>query len=310
MKYNISREFFPFTYFTPPISRRALKIVVPLMKVPRYIFKDKELEVSPYPVRSYDGEMLKCFLMIPKSVGDNAPCLVYIHGGGFVLEAVGYHYKNAMRYAKDVGCKLLFVNYRLAPKHPHPVFFEDCYAAASHIYENAEGLGIDRARMGIGGDSAGAALAVGVLMMAKERRHPMSFLFQMLPYPFLDARNDSRTFKEYYDTPVWNSTLSRRVADMTMVDKNHKDYLLCSPVEAEDFSGFPTAYIETAQFDCLHDDGILYARRLREAGIQVTLNETEGTMHGFDIVQRASITQKALDARVTFMKGIFACACD
>ena len=76
-------------------------------------------------------------------------------------------------------------------------------------------------------------------------------------------------------------------------------------MEAGSFAGLPSAYIETAEFDCLHDDGILYAGLLRNAGIEVVLNETKGTMHGYDIVQRSPVTKASLEARIHFMKEYF-----
>ena len=91
---------------------------------------------------------------------------------------------------------------------------------------------------------------------------------------------------------------------MTKVDRNNPNYVYYSPVEAESFEGLPPAYVETAEFDCLHDDGILYAEKLREAGIEVMLNETKCTMHGFDIVQKAQTTKAALAARIEFMKKV------
>lgn len=305
MKYKISKEFFPFSHFTPPISERFLAMAVPHMKIPKSIFKDRGVDVSRHKVVSYDGEEIECLLMSPKALGKNAPCLIYLHGGGFVLAAAGYHYKNAMRYAGEVGCKVVFVQYRLAPEHPHPVFFEDCYAAMCWTYDGADILGIDRARIGIGGDSAGATLAVGVCMMARERAHPVKFSFQMLSYPYLDARNESASCRKFTDTPMWNSSLSSRIAPMTRADRSRPDFVYYSPVEAQSFEGLPPAYIETAEFDCLHDDGILYAEKLRGAGIEAVVNETRGTMHGFDIVQRAKTTQKALAERIVYMKNRF-----
>lgn len=305
-KYPIRKEFFPFSFFTPPISEKFLKMAVPHMKTPKFIFKDSALTVNRYEIESSDGAKVEAFLLSPKDLSEPASALIYCHGGGFVLPAAGYHYKNAVSYARNAGCKVLFVNYRLASQVQHPVFFEDCYAALCWAYENAEALGIDPARMGIGGDSAGATLAVGVCMMARERKHPVKLLFQMLPYPFLDARNTSASCKKYTDTPMWNSTLSGRIGPLTNVDKNSPDYVYYSPVEADRFEGLPPAYIETAEFDCLHDDGMLYAEKLRAAGVEVLLNETEGTMHGFDIVQNARTTQLALAARIFFMKKYFA----
>ena len=92
-KYAISREFFPWNHFAPPISEKFLAMAVPHMKTPKFIYKDKALDVTRYEIKSYDAEMIECFLMSPKDVAESAPCLIYIHGGGFVLAAAGYHYK-------------------------------------------------------------------------------------------------------------------------------------------------------------------------------------------------------------------------
>ena len=126
----------------------------------------------------------------------------------------------------------------------------------------------------------------------------------MMNYKGKSATVQKQEGKRFTDTPMWNSTLSGRIAPMTRVDRAHPSYVYYSPVEAESFEGLPPAYIETAEFDCLHDDGILYAEKLREAGVAVTLNETQGTMHGFDIMQKADTTQAALAARIEFMKKV------
>ncbi len=99
-----------------------------------------------------------------------------------------------------------------------------------------------------------------------------------------------------------DSSLSDRIGPMTKVDKNDPNYIWYSPVEADSFEGLPSAYIETAEFDCLHDDGILYADLLRKAGVDVTLNETKGTMHGFDIATKAPTALAAMEQRIAFMK--------
>ena len=92
---------------------------------------------------------------------------------------------------------------------------------------------------------------------------------------------------------------------MTKVDKNSPYYYYYSPVETNNFHNLPPAYIETAEYDCLHDDGILYAKKLESANIKVVLNETKGTMHGFDICQKAKTTKTALLSRIEFMKKMF-----
>lgn len=301
-KYPIKKEFFPWNLFAPPISEKFLALAVPHMKPPKFLWRDTELDVSTYQIPCSDGESITCFVLSPKVLSAKSPCLIYLHGGGFVLEAAGYHYKNAMRYAKELGCNVVFPLYRLAPQHPHPIFFEDCYSTLCWTFDHAEQLQIDTGRIGVGGDSAGSTLAAGLCMMARERKHPVKFLFQMLPYPFLDARNNSESCRRFTDTPMWNSSLSERIAPMTRVDKSAPSYVWYSPVEADSFDGLPPAYIETAEFDCLHDDGILYAKLLVEAGIEVSLNETKGTMHGFDIATKAPTTLEAMEQRIAFMK--------
>lgn len=104
---------------------------------------------------------------------------------------------------------------------------------------------------------------------------------------------------------MWNSTLSARITPMTNVDRGHPSYFWYSPVESGDFTFFPPTYIETAEFDCLHDDGILFAEELRSAGIETRLNETKGTMHGYDIVTGASVTRDSMKRRIAFMKEYF-----
>jgi acetyl esterase/lipase len=304
-KYSIKKEFFPYNKFKPPISKGFLKIAVPFMKEPKFIFKDKELDTKKYKIQAYNRENIECFLFSPKSKTDKMPCLIYMHGGGFVLPAAKYHYKNAILYAKKVGCKVWFVNYRLAPKYPFPVFFDDCYSATCYLYDNAEKLGVDVNRIGIGGDSAGATLSVGVCMMAKDRCQPINFAFQMLPYPFLDMRGISESNKKFIDTPMWNSKLSNKVAPLTNVKKDNPYYFYYSPVEAKKFNYLPSAYIEPAEFDCLHDDGMIYAELLKKSGVKVVINQTNGTMHGFDIKQKAPTTIKALEDRINFMREMF-----
>ena len=300
-KYPISREFLPFSLFAPPINEKFLKIAAANMRVPKKFLNAKGAEVMKHAVSSNEGAV-DYYVISPVGIQPKAPCLFYIHGGGFVLKAAGYHYMNCLRYAKEAGCIVVFPDYRLAPEHPFPAFYEDCYSVFCDIYEKAGEYGIDRSRIGIGGDSAGSTLAAGLCMMAHERRHPVRFVFQMLPYPYLDARNNSESCKKYTDTPMWNSTLSSRITPMTKVDRNAPSYIWYSPVETDDFSIFPPTYIETAEFDCLHDDGILFAEELQLAGVEVELNETKGTMHGYDIMRKASVSLDSMKRRIAFMK--------
>ena len=304
-KYKISKEFFPYSRIAPPI--RNAKIAGWMgskMKPPRWINTDHEVSITKESIKSYDGAEISVFVFDPYGLEERSPCLVYYHGGGFFFEGAGYHYKLAKRYALEVECRVVFVQYRLAPKHPHPTPAEDCYAALRWTFENAERLNIDKNMIAVGGDSAGGALAAAVCQMARDRGTDTP-IFQLLVYPVTDRRMDNASCRNYTDTPMWNAKLSEKMWQGYVQNVNAADIAYASPMEAECFGCLPAAYVETAEFDCLHDEGVAYAQAMQKAGIDVVLNETKGTMHGFDIVEKAPTTQAAVAARIGFMKEQF-----
>ncbi|MBQ8556005.1 MAG: alpha/beta hydrolase [Clostridia bacterium] len=304
-KYPISKEFFPFNQFTPPMSRRFVMLAQLGMKTPRFLWKDPQLHVQSQMIPGYQGAEIEVFILTPEGLPTPAPCLVHIHGGGFVFEGSSSHYHLAMTYAKDARCKVVYVRYRLAPKNPFPVPQEDCYAALCWVYDHAEELGINRERIGICGDSAGGTLTVTSCMMARDRHAPVRPLFQLLVYPWLDDRNVSDSYHRFTDTPMWNSTLSKKVGPLINPSPSATPLAYRSPVEADSLAALPPAYVEVAEFDCLHDDGVLYAQLLEKAGVSAELHETRGTMHGFDTVFHAPTSQAMIKKRVAYMRKMF-----
>lgn len=304
-KYPISREFYPLARIKAPLNKGVLRATRVLLGIPRFLFTDPELSVRLLRVPTGDGAHVEVYLMEPTGLPEPAPCLVNFHGGGFVYEGSPSHVRIAMTYAKDAHCKVAYVRYRLAPEHPFPAPQEDCYATLAWLHAHAEGLGIDRQRMAVGGDSAGGTLSAVCCLMAREREAPMRPLFQMLVYPWLDGRNNSASNQRFTDTPLWNSTLSHRAMPLINPDPSATPLAYRSPAQAESHIGLPPAYIETAEFDCLHDDGALYARLLREAGVSAELHETRGTMHGYDTVVWAPTTRRMIAERCAYMRRMF-----
>lgn len=307
MKYPINKEFSPYSRMTPPIQNAKMAgWMGSKMKPPRWVQKNRDHEVSikKENIKSYDDAEISVVVIDPYGLEEVSPCLVYYHGGGFLFEGAGYHYKLAKQYALECECRVIFVQYRLAPKNPHPTPAEDCYAALQWTFENAERLKIDQEKIAVGGDSAGGALAAAVCQMARDRGTDMP-LFQLLVYPVTDRRMNYDSCRKYTDTPMWNAKLSVKMWQGYVQDENAPDIAYASPMEVQSFENLPSAYVETAEFDCLHDEGIAYANALLEAGVSVELNETRGTMHGFDIVQNAETTKAALAARIAFMKKVF-----
>ena len=307
MKYPIKKEFFPFSHIAPPIQNAKIAgRMGSKMKPPRWVRKNRDHEVciTKENIKTYDGAKISVFIIDPYGPEEFSPCLVYYHGGGFFFEGAGYHYKLAKQYALACECRVIFVQYRLAPRHPHPTPAEDCYAALRWTFENAERLKTDPKQIAVGGDSAGGALAAAVCQMTRDRGVDLP-CFQLLIYPVTDRRMCYDSCRAYTNTPMWNAKLSVKMWEGYVQEENAPDLSYASPMEAEHFDGLPAAYIETAEFDCLHDEGIAYADALKQANVAVTLNETKGTMHGFDIVQNAPTTKAAVKARIAYMRSMF-----
>ena len=285
-RYPVDRSFGIFSRFSPPFGRgifvlaRAALSLVP--KGSRGVSVRRVTVAGKVPVRA--------FLISPKGEKRKLPCLVYFHGGGFVFKAARYHYRNAAAYART-GCRVLLVDYRLAPKYAYPVPNEDCFAAYAWAAEHAAELAIDPARLAVGGDSAGGCLAADVIFRAHRAGLPAPRFF-MLVYPVLDRRMQMQSMQAFSDTPMWSARLNKKMWQYYLADGQYR-----SPAEEGDFSFFPPTYLETAEYDCLHDEGVAFAEKLREQHVPVTVRETSGTMHGYDIVRRSAITQESIMAR-------------
>ncbi|MBR3126556.1 MAG: alpha/beta hydrolase [Mogibacterium sp.] len=304
-KYPINKEYLPLSLYTPNMTRRGIERANRLYRMPKSLFKDPEINISMLKIPGYKDGEIELILIEPAGIGKPAPCFYHIHGGGFVFEATSAHYRRAATFAKDAECIVAFVIYRQGPDFVFPYPQEDCFAALVWLHEHAAEIGIDPDRIGIGGDSAGGTLAVTSCLMARDRETGIKPLFQLLIYPFLDARSNSESYKKYTDTPVWNSTLSKQVNPI--IDPHPEEIPLAyrSPVEADSLEGLPQAYIEVAEFDALRDDGILYSKLLQEAGIDVEFHDTHGTMHGYDYILKAPTTQLMQVLRIEYMKRKF-----
>ena len=303
-KYPIHSDFKKWANMNPPINKAmlpAMQKIIGLLFAREKSTADITVERKVIPVGN--GDTIRALWYCPKDVGSNAPCLVYYHGGGFVFPASPHHYSLAREYAQRAHCKVLFVDYRLAPKYPFPIAPEDCYAAYCWVIENTGQLSVDTSRIAVAGDSAGGQLATVVCLMAKERGQIMP-RGQMMIYPVAgDVETESA--KKYTDTPMCNSQDMEKYSALYRPDSSAGKNVYASPIEADSLAGLPSAYIETAEFDCLRDGGILYAERLQEFGVPTQLHNTEGTMHGFDIVLDSPIVRDCVNLRTAFLEQLF-----
>lgn len=302
LKYSINKELLEITKQKAPSNIKLYPLISFAMK---YMFKcktDDDVDVLQYEIAGYRDAKIKTYVIEPKGCKEILPCIVYFHGGGFILRASAAHYKIAKWYAQKVKCKIVYVDYRLAPKHPFPIPVEDCYSAYQWTILNADKLGIDKNKIGIGGDSAGGNLAASVTTMLKDRKEQLP-VGAMLIYPVMDRRMKTESMKRYIDTPVWNAKLSKMMWKAYLKDTN-ADVKYASPMEAESLSFFPRTYIEVAEYDCLHDEGMDFSNRLQQEGVKVELHEEKGTCHGFEMALKSTILKNAMERRVNWLKEI------
>jgi acetyl esterase len=212
--------------------------------------------------------------------GTPAPLLVYFHGGGWVVGDLDTHDGVCRFLAAAAGTTVLSIDYRLAPEHPFPAAVEDSWAAFNWAIANAAELAVDPNRIAVGGDSAGGNLAAVVSLLARAGGGAMPAM-QLLIYPATDSADDTRSRQLFSD----GFLLTR--GDMDYFEAHYlpvrsdADDPRVSVLRAPDLSGLPPAYVATAGFDPLRDEGEAYALRMREAGVQVALRRHPGLIHSF-----------------------------
>jgi acetyl esterase/lipase len=237
----------------------------------------------------------------PASRAEAAPCVVYFHGGGFIAGDLDTEDARCVRLARDAACVVVSVDYRLAPEHPYPAAVDDCFAALSWAHARADDLGIDDARIGVAGASAGGTLAAAVALMARDRGRP-PLAFQLLVYPALDDRRQTASM-QFVGTPFVDGDSSARLWDFYLGESRSDVSPYAAPARAIDVSGLPATYLMTAELDPLRDEGIEYAVRLLQAGVSVELHQFGGAFHGFDMLPSA-ISQRAAVEQVEWLRAI------
>ena len=227
---------------------------------------------GPIPLRLYRGH----------GAGKDRPqpALVFFHGGGWVIGDLDSHDQPCRALANAARSIVVAVDYRLAPEHKFPAAVEDAIAATRWIAENASRLGIDAARLAVGGDSAGGNLAAVVALDARDHGGP-ALAFQVLVYPSTDMGLDLPShFRHADQLPLRRATMQWFVNHYLRNGADTADWR-ASPLRAGSFADLPPALIVTASFDPLRDEGEAYAKALSEAQVPVALERFAGQIHGF-----------------------------
>lgn len=235
------------------------------------------------------------------------PAILHIHGGGFVMSSAEASLPLARRWAEELDCVVVSVDYRLAPETPFPGPLDDCYAALCWMVAEAVPLGIAPERVGVAGESAGGGLAAGLALLARERGGP-ALLFQNLQYPMLDDRTVTET------TP--NPVTGEFVWTRPMNSFGWRSYLgvepgasglspFAAPARAQNLADLPPTYIGVGTLDLFVDEDMAYALRLIRAGVDVELDVFPGVFHAFELSPRTTVSIRSAERRIEAMRRVF-----
>jgi len=238
--------------------------------------------VSAIPARLY----------VPAGTGDAAtPGMIFIHGGGFMIGDLDSHDSLCRQLANHGGCRVIAIDYRLAPEHKFPASVDDAIAASTWICKNAAQFNIDADRIAIGGDSAGGNLSAVVSNHFSQNNGP-KLAFQLLIYPATNRTVETDSLRDLKE----GVTLDEKILDYFNdgyfggVDADPSDPRI-SPALATSHQGVPPAHIITAEYDPLRDEGHAYYEILKAAGVQVSYQCYPGMMHNF--VQQTGVVTNA-----------------
>lgn len=215
----------------------------------------------------------------PLASSGTLPCVIYYHGGCFVSGGFATHDNQLRQLAYHSGCRIIAVQYRLAPEHTFPAAHDDAEKGANIIWNHAEELGIDRKRITLAGDSAGGHLALVTALRLKQANHWQPAQLVLI-YPMLDATAGFNSYTRHgLDYIITRDTLlSGYEMYLQQTDRQHPEV---SPLWRDDFSTLPPVHIITAEFDPLCDEGEALYQRLTEQGVDCTCQRYLGVIHGF-----------------------------
>lgn len=270
----------PMHALSPQQARTAYEAGAGVLDIPAH--KLQRVEELAIPVR--DGSRIAARLYAPVA-GEALPVLVYFHGGGFTVGSVATHDSLCRHLSHLAQCAVVSVDYRLAPEHKFPTAVFDAWDAVQWLASQGATLGLDTARLAVGGDSAGGTLAAVCAVLARDAGLPVAL--QLLFYPGCAAHQDTPSHKTFERGFVLEEPHITYFFSQYINSPADRDDWRFSPLNAPDVDGVAPAWIGLAECDPLVDEGVMYADKLRLAGVPVELEIYRGVVHEFIKMGRA-----------------------
>jgi acetyl esterase len=284
--------------------------------VARRIYRDTRGALAPVPPAGVESRLvlapgpggpvpLRGYRPAGTQAGEKLPALVYFHGGGWVIGDLDTHDVLCRQLAHGARCAVFSVDYRLAPEHPFPAAVEDAIAATGFVAREAGSLGVDRARIAVGGDSAGGNLATVAALAARDEGFP-ALCFQLLVYPATDQRAGFASHERNAEGLLLTRSAIEYFRGQYLPRREDWFDWRASPLLAPSLAGLPPAYLLTAGYDPLVDEGRAYAERLVREGVKTQYKEYPDMVHGFLLMGGALDTANAaVDACSEALRAAF-----
>lgn len=304
-KYIYHEELKKYSNFKVPINRILIFFSHFFLKLLFYFQKsNSKMDVKKVKIKSYDNKKIDNLIFTPKNTQLDDRCLLFIHGGGFVFNGSMHHYKLARKMSTRLKCKTIYIDYRLAPKHKYPVAINDVFSVYKWVLNNCDKLSINKDKIILMGDSAGGNLAATLTNMAYENNLSIPKV-NILLYPVLTKGLNTQSYLKYDDTPFCNSKDCKKYEKYYYGKIDCKENNIKAPYDNDIFKKYPFTYIEVAEYDCLHDDGVLFYEKLKENNIKCELIEIKGAMHGYDFAANSNLVNELINKRCDFINKSF-----
>ena len=273
----------PIEQLSPAGARAVLAgaQAAPKVSLPKADISNKTIVV--------DGREIKLTIVRPPGITGVLPVFMFFHGGGWVLGDFPTHERFVRDLVTGSGAAAVFVNYTPSPESHYPVAINEAYAATQWVAKHGSEINVDGTRLAVAGNSVGGNMATVVSLMAKAKGTP-AIRFQLLFWPVTNANLEDASYDQFANGYFLTKGMMRWFWDNYTTDKNKRQEILASPLLATSaqLKGLPPALVQTAENDVLRDEGEAYARKLDEAGVDVTATRYVGMIHDFGLLNALS----------------------